>query len=102
MPEQIRRTKVRQWFSEKYHIPKYYFRISGRSMSDKQKIVSTIFRIYNAYVINVRGLNPARAYRHATDGSLHRILSRSSGRFWYVPCEVAYRRLKVLLSPFRL
>jgi hypothetical protein len=98
-PEQIRRTKVRQWFSDGYHIPKYLFRLTGRSLSDRQKIVSTIFRIYNFYVMNLRGINTARAAKHSTDGQLHRILSRMSGRFWYVPCEVAYRRLKVLLSP---
>lgn len=102
VPEQIRRTKVRQWFSDKYHIPKYLFRISGRQLSDRQKIISLIFRTYNFYVMNIQGVRPARAYKHARDGYLHRILLRISGRFWYAPCEVAYRRLKVLLSPFRL
>jgi hypothetical protein len=101
IPEQIRRTKVREWFSSEYHIPKYLFRLSGRCLSDRQKIVSTIFRTYNAYVFNLRGINPSRAVRHAADGSLHQILSRMCGRSWYATCEVAYRRLKVLLSPYR-
>jgi len=101
IPEGVRRTKVRPWFSDEYHLPKYLFRLGGRQLSDRQKIVSTIFRTYNAYVMNLQGVNPARAVKHARDGSLHHILSRISGRFWYVPCEVAYRRLKVLLLPLR-
>jgi hypothetical protein len=101
LPREIRRTKVQPWYCAQYQIPKYLFRLAGRSLSDKQKIVSTIFRIHNAYVMNLKGINPSRAAKHGADGSLHRVLPRLRGMLWYAVAEIAYRRLKVLLSPLR-
>lgn len=98
--EEFRRIPVRQWFSDKFRIPKYYFRVSGRSMSDRQKIVSTIFRMYNSYIQCAKGLTPSQAYKYAVGCSVNRLILRISCKNWYAPCEMAYRRLKVLLSPF--
>jgi len=98
--ERERRTKVRTWFVDKFHLPRYWFRISGRSMSDKQKICSMIFRMVNVLTFNRPGtICPARAVRHFSDQGFGRILPLLGGRFWYAPCQMAYRRLKVLLSP---
>lgn len=100
LEESERRTKVRPWFVDKFHAPRYWFRISGRSFSDKQKICSMIFRMLNILVFNKPGTGcPARAVKHFSDRGFGRILPLLGGRFWYAPAQMAYRRLKVLLSP---
>jgi hypothetical protein len=103
VPEHLRRHKIPEWYPDLVSVPKYLFRIKGKSLAPKQVIVSTMARLYFSYRFHIgRGQNSTnRLIRISRYEDIPRLLSCYRGRGWYTACQMVYRRLKVLLCPYR-
>jgi len=100
MPEWCRKEPIRPWFANFVGVPRYLFRLPGKLLSKKQKVVSTLCRLYNLYRFRLcRGHNRTSwLIKSGRDDSIHRLL-RVISRKWYTIGSIVYRRLKVLLTP---
>lgn len=92
------------WFSEAYHLPKYLFRLSGKTFSPKQTCISMLSRLYYMYRYRLNKTcwdNTAYLHQVSSERLIGSCLSQVYSRpRWYPTIAVAYRRLKVLLCPF--
>jgi hypothetical protein len=101
VPRYLRENKVPHWFPVEVNIPKYLFRIGGEKLSVKQKVISTLCRLYLMWRYRLgRGLNRTSwLIRASRDDILYHLLRVCHTRNWYTACSIVYRRLKVLLCP---
>lgn len=101
IPQEGRSAKIPYWYSEVLNKPRYLFRIKGRDMSLQQKVVSTLCRVYHWYrfTSTVRTVGTAKLIKFSRGDNIYRVLSHPMGPDWYTMAAIAYRRLKVLLSP---
>lgn len=106
IPPSLRRVgSIPRWFAESYNIPKYLFRISGKSFSPKQTCISMLARLYYMYRYRLDrhpGNNTAYLHQVSVERLIGSCLSSAyTVRRWYPMVSMAYRRLKVLLCPIR-
>jgi len=101
LPEHHRKVPIRHWYADYVNVPRYLFRLPGRCLSRKQKVISTLCRLYNLYRFGLcRGPNRTSwLIKSGRDDSVHRLL-RGITRRWYTIGSIVYRRLKVLLTPY--
>jgi len=101
LPEQYRREPVRSWYADYVNVPRYLFRIPGKRLSKKQKVISTLCRLYNVYRFHLcrSASGTSQLIKSGRDDSVHRLL-RGIARKWYTVGSIVYRRLKVLLTPY--
>jgi len=101
IPQGGRSAKIPHWYPEVINKPRYLFRIKGRDMSLQQKVVSTLCRVYHWYRFSSakRIAGTAKLIRFGRGDNIYRVLSHPMGPDWYTMASIAYRRLKVLLSP---
>jgi len=101
IPQEGRSAKIPQWYPEVINKPRYLFRIRGRDMSLQQKVVSTLCRVYHWYRFSSakRMAGTAKLIKLSRGDNIYRVLSHPMGPDWYTMASIAYRRLKVLLSP---
>jgi hypothetical protein len=103
IPKQYRSgMKIPAWYADTIGVPKYYFRKSGSSMSQKQVCISTLCRLYFIYRFTLRrgDCNTAKLIRGCRGDSIYRLFLRLQfSPRWYTISHMIYRRLKVLLHP---
>lgn len=101
IPQEGRSAKIPYWYPEVINKPRYLFRIKGRDMSLQQKVVSTLCRVYHWYRFSSakRLAGTAKLIKFSRCDNIYRVLSHPMGPDWYTMASIAYRRLKVLLSP---
>jgi len=92
------------WFPESYNIPKYLFRIKGKSFSPKQTCISMLCRLYYLYRYRLDG-DPSNNTSYLRQVSAERLIGSSLASIysvdrWYITASVIFRRLKVLLCPY--
>jgi hypothetical protein len=102
VPSSVRSLRIPAWFSTHLNAPSYAFRIAGKSMSVKQKAVSTAMRLYYMYRFHV-----VRGSRHCNlltkisrwDSLFYLLYGAFRCRNWVARVTLATRKLKVLLCP---
>lgn len=97
-----RKSRIPEWFSTFAGIPRYLFRLPGKSLSVKQVTVSVICRLYYLYRFVLRPVqNTATSIRAGKLDRIYQVLyGINSSRTWRYRASIALRRLKVLLCPF--
>lgn len=101
IPSEFRSRKIPDWYHSYVNVPKYIFRVIGRGMSPRQKIISTLCRLYNLYRFGLcRGTSRTSwLIKSGRGDSIHPLLVNLYTNRWYTMASIAYRRLKVLLRP---
>lgn len=103
VPGYLRTHKIPSWYPDHLSVPKYLFRLSSKLFTTRQVIVSSMARLYYAYRFQLgRGTNSTnRLIRVSRYEEIPRYFSYCKGRGWFTACQAIYRRLKVLLCPYR-
>jgi len=102
LPDSLRNVKIPEWYPPVINVPKYLFRIRSASLSVPQRIKSTLCRMYFTYMrVLVPTNTTGKVIRSFRDSSICYLLRRCPSRDPYTVLSMVFRRLKVLLSPFR-
>lgn len=100
LPEDFRRSTLPNWFHQFVEQPKYLFRLSGKKLSRRQKVISTLCRLWYSYHFARGGpFAFSSLIKLANEREIFSLLRRLNGRSWYTVGSIVYRRLKVLLRP---
>lgn len=107
MPLRMRwNMKIPAWYSEEYGIPSFVLRTKYRLLTSRQKVLSTIARLYYIWIFNVVPvyetvpLNTASRVRASKcDGMSSLLWQAFHTKYWYGPAAKLFGKLKVLLRP---
>jgi hypothetical protein len=103
VPWGLRTNRIPVWYPTHIGIPKYYFRMKGSHLSRKQKIISMLARLYYAYRFSI-GRSTYRTnllIKVSRCGDIPRLFSFLRRGNWITISQMVFRRLKVLLCPYR-
>lgn len=101
VPDELRRKKIPEFYPEIVRTPKYYFRIKGKSLSLKQKVISSLSRLYYIYRFHMKPcfVSTNHVIRSSSSDGFHRLFHLMNIRGLSTVCHIVYRRLKVLICP---
>jgi len=103
LPDSLRNVRIPEWYPPVINVPKYLFRIRSASLSITQRIKSTLCRMYYVYMrVLVPTNTTGKVIRSFRDSSICHLLRRCPSRGPDTVLGMVFRRLKVLLSPFRV
>lgn len=109
IPVRYRRDmKIPPWYSIQFAIPNLVLRTKFRCLTIRQRVLSTLARMYYIYRFNVipaycaDTLNTSSKIRVAQSDGLSTLLKQCfHTKHWYGCAAKLHSRLKVLLLPFR-